>query len=108
MNPAPDGATDRLAAAVAIEARKNNLTNFDVAVGNTVINNEGKTDRNLFLTSNELPAGKNVYTSEANALNTPVADQAVKAQQAQTAPAPQVANPQLETQTQEPKARSMQ
>jgi hypothetical protein len=112
MNPAPDGATDRLAAAIALEAKKNNLTHFDVAVGNTVFNSDGKTDRNLFLVSNELPAGKNVYTSETNALNSPVAEQAVKAQ-AQQALTPQTANPQqvldnpLQTQEQQ-KPRTMQ
>ncbi len=109
LNPAPDSAADRLAAGIAIAAKQQGVDRIDgVTVGSTVVNAQGNADRNVFFYKGEPSSDHRI--SEQAAIGTPVADQAVKAlaQQAQTPQAPQAANPQLETQTQEPKARSMQ
>jgi hypothetical protein len=109
LNPAPDSAADRLAAGIAIAAKQQDVDRIDgVSVGSTVVNAQGNTDRNVFFYKGEPNSDHRI--SEQAAIATPVADQAVKAQadQGQTPQAPQVASPQLDTQAQEPKARSMQ
>jgi hypothetical protein len=101
---APDSSTDRLGVGIALDAQRRGVPVSGVDFGNPIINAQGNSDRNVFYGGQ---GNSELRISESQALNTPALEQVAKAQ-AQTAPAPQVANPQLETQTQEPKARSMQ
>ncbi len=109
LNPAPDSATDRLAAGIAIAAKQQGVDKIDgVTMGNTVVNAQGNADRNVFFYKGEPNSDHRV--SEQATVGTPVADQASKAQtqQAQTPPAQHAANPQLDAPAQEAPKRSMQ
>ena len=108
MNPAPDSATDRLATSLALDAQKKGASINSVDFGNTIINSEGKSDRNVFYGGQ---GNSELRISETQAVNTPVSEQMAKSQ-AQPAQIPQIANPQQQlenpTQSQEQKVRSMQ
>lgn len=90
QNVAPDSATDRLALAIALDAKQKGASVSGVDVGNTIINSEGKSDRNVFYGGQ---GNSELRISETQAVNTPVSEQMAKSQ-AQPAQTPQTGNPQ--------------
>ncbi len=101
LDPARDGATERIAASVAIAAQQQGVDRIDgVSFGNTVINAQGQTDRNVFFFKGE-PSSE-LRVGEQAALSTSVGEQALKAQQASQAqqvavPTPTVDQPAIES-----------
>ncbi len=102
-NAAPDSPADRLATGVALDAQRRGVPVGEINFGNTIINAQGNSDRNVFYGGQ---TNSDLRISESQALNTPALEQVSKAQVQQQAN-PQTPAPQQEQQ-QEQKPRTMQ
>ncbi len=90
LTVAADSATDRLATAIALDAKQKGASVTGVDFGNTIVNSDGKSDRNVFYGGQ---ANSELRISETQAVNTPVSEQMAKSQ-AQPTQTPQTGNPQ--------------